>query len=424
MLSLACHMSAQNCAVLVMKRIPTPLCMAMVLYLASSVLQAQDPPSGPLGGGTSSSSGASSPEPSEAEKLLRNSRAGITLDQFAQLDDGDPGLYKAFPNGQASCSAVRDGVKTYLTKQSGKAGAFQSAASNKQALHVLVHVYHFPKENSQEDNEGCWLVAKAKGSGSAISFELLSGNRIYGSSNVWLAALLLGRRGGDASALNVAYWTLVEKKLPANLKNLVAALRLTSTTAQTGGLVVYHALAPIADAAVPSDISVVPTAGKSGGKRAPLVKNPFVVDNEGRHLWDVSVGVPVTKATGLEFAESTSSFTAKEVNKQSLYGLFNVIPFSYSKGAWHWGGDLQNPKDFRPLVLLMGLGVTGRPGERFFVGAGAGVGIVQFFAGSAFVNKEFKDPADATVIRTRYGSQLSFGVNIPVADAVKKLTKK
>lgn len=147
-------------------------------------------------------------------------------------------------------------------------------------------------------------------------FDVNRSTRIYGSSNIAVAFVLLNQDAAAApDGFRVFYRVVVTKKLPENVANLIAALRLpTIAKGHSTNRAAFYGKGFIDNVAIPSDISLVAghvIANKQEEKEAPHVRKTFKFDNEGRHTWDISVGIPVTKATGLEYTENSSSFTAK-----------------------------------------------------------------------------------------------------------------
>ena len=137
-------------------------------------------------------------------------------------------------------------------------------------------------------------------------------------------------------------------------------------------------------------------------------------------MWDVSLGVPVNKLSLLDFSENGNTVTPKQLNKQSVYALFNIypIPVDLKAGNLRW---------FLPRAIG-GIGLTGRPGENFMVGGAFGLPQIQVFVGSAFANHRIPisgtTPASPLDVKQRYASRLTYGLNVPVLSALEKLKNK
>lgn len=353
------------------------------------------------------------------EQILNKPEAQRVITSFEALaDDVKEKFLATVKDGRVDCVAAGPAVQKYVEQTFGKEGpSYAQSLKSPSRFHAIVHVYAFP-DPGKDSYDGCWFVAAKTGPG---TFSLSTKTRIQGSDNVAVASILLGLPAGLTNeGTRTVYWAVVKKKLPSNWQHVRDAFKLTAAKVQAKSTAVYHGFGPIPVVDVPSDILVVPVAVDDNGKAKSLVKKPFVVDNEGRHLWDVSAGIPVTKATGLEYAENSSSFTAKAVNKQTLFAMFNVIPFGCTTKGCSFRGDLADPKEFRLVLPLVGVGVTGRPGDRFFAGGGIGIGITQLFVGTAITSKEYKSPGDS-IVRQRHRTNLAFGVNIPIGEALKKV---
>ncbi len=120
--------------------------------------------------------------------------------------------------------------------------------------------------------------------------------------------------------------------------------------------------------------------------------------------------MPINKITLLEYDEKDGTFTPKTINKQSIYGAISVYPFpvDIKDGKLRW---------FLPRAMV-GIGMTGRPGENFLLAGAFGIKELQLFVGSAFANqrvlKPGTDPANGANYTQRYASRLTYGINVPV----------
>lgn len=283
-----------------------------------------------------------------------------------------------------------------------------------------------------------WILAHRPLTGSV---ELSEDTRIMGTKslgvifvivNATIASGLDPTAQGTQPYTEVTYNAIVKSKLPINVQNLLGLIQViagVATKAQGTTPMVQVAylgwgtLAPVAN---PGDITVFgvapaqdkPAEGAQSYKQQ-LFGQPRTFDNEGKHYWDVSVGVPVNKLSMLDYSQDTSQYLPKTINKQSVYGLLNIyVP----------AVDIKSTKlQYYPHIVA-GPGLTGRPGENFMVGAAWGIPEVQFFVGSGFANhnvlKAGADPTKGTSFEQRYASRLTFGINVPVMAAIKKLQAK
>lgn len=287
---------------------------------------------------------------------------------------------------------------------------------------IFVHIVWFsPKQaatggnaavNSGESEPGrdCWFTVDKKASGITVS----TTRRIYGESSFGVLFLHLDVFNPDL--FDVRYYGMVKRKLPQNVRNLLALLRLATLPVSAQNLkepISYYGFGYETNVPRTSDITLLPIDAKGSTPR--LIGHKVDINNEGKHWWDVSVGVPVTKLTGLEYSQTDGRFNPKEINKQNIFGMFNIF----------WPADLEAPLTLKSSFrILLGTGITGRPGDRFFFGGGLGIKELQVFAGSAWAT--FEQPVMAGGTQTtaqRYRSRFAMGINIPVLSAIKALSK-
>jgi hypothetical protein len=216
---------------------------------------------------------------------------------------------------------------------------------------------------------------------------------------------------------NVSYRAIVAKKLPINIQNLLSLLKLATNNFQSKTLGQTFDMAGsgvIEKVDVPSDVTVF---GVEVSASSTLIGQSQKYDNEGKYWWDASVGVPVNKLTLLDYSSDSGVYTPKTINTQSVYALIDIYPdlvdLKYGNARW-----------LMPRAIA-GIGVTGRPGQNFIVGGAWGIQQLQFFVGSAFANHNVA-PAGSTAptgtgVTQRYASRLTYGINVPVLDALKKL---
>ncbi len=224
-----------------------------------------------------------------------------------------------------------------------------------------------------------------------------------------------------ASALyaNVEYRAIAKPKLPINIQRLLGLLKIAAGLAQGEERLATRTMAMLGfgvytDMPVPSDLTVF---GVRVGDTPQGFGRPITYDNEGKYFWDASVAVPINKITLLDYDEENGTFTPKVINKQSIYGVIDIYPFpvDIKAGTMRW------------LVprAMVGIGMTGRPGENFLLAGAFGIKEFQVFIGSAFANqrvlKPGADPANGENYTQRYASRLTYGINVPVLSALKKL---
>ena len=270
-----------------------------------------------------------------------------------------------------------------------------------------------------------WILAERRGN----HFTFSEGSRILGKHTIGLVFVHLGGVTSSTAAAesvygNVTYRALIERKLPANLQNLIAILKLTSAFQSKDRndlrTVAYLGYGVLRKVDVPSDITLFGVDLVQDKAAVRLIASSKKYDNEGKYWWDVSVAVPVNKLSLVEYSNENNTFIPRTVNKQSIYALFNLYPVKV---------DIKSglARHIIPRAIA-GLGLTGRPGENILVGGAWGFRELQFFLGSAFANhrtlRPGTDPANGANYEQRYSSRFSYGLNIPVVEAIKKLTPK
>lgn len=275
---------------------------------------------------------------------------------------------------------------------------------------------HLVREDAESVRDRWVLAVRRRG-----TIVLASGRRILGAREMAFVFVHVNvpRAGKTTLAelqdkyADLELRAIVKSKLPANVEHLIALLKITGAqvrAAQTAGLLGFGT---VSDVHVPSDITAFAV------RSAPLlpVGHAVTFDNEGKYFWDVTVGVPVNKMSLLEYSDANGAFAPKVVNKQSVYGMVNLYPWpvDIKSGTARW---------LMPRAVI-GLGLTGRPGDNFLLGGAWGLPQLQFFVGSGFAtHRELKagsDPANGSNYTQKYSSRLTYGINIPVLSALKKV---
>lgn len=271
-----------------------------------------------------------------------------------------------------------------------------------------------------------WILASRKGG----AVELSQKRRILGAHRIGVLFVYLNaeapktekpadQEGAVKLAYNdVSYRAVVKKKRSIAFEHLLGVLRL-SGAGQSDGTVTaaFLGYGTLTDVPTPSDVSLVGVRTSS----MKIVGQTVEYDNEGKSIWDVSVAVPVNKLSLLEYEETeddTGTFVPKQINKQSIYGVVNLypVPVDLKEGTARW----VVPR------LIAGLGLTGRPGENVLVGLALGIPEIQFFVGRSFTNHRVPiagtDSSNGANFTQEYEKSWSFGINLPVVSALKKVT--
>jgi hypothetical protein len=249
-------------------------------------------------------------------------------------------------------------------------------------------------------------------SASDAGFDLLSSTK---KNLVPLSGYLV-----HSEQFRVRYKADISGKLPSAIGDLAALLfpsaqSLTTPGVTTAPVAIWGGGVMAVDP-IPSDIKVSGARlPKATGivAASPTAIGEKTIDNEGRYWWDLSAGVPVKGIKELNFDSATQQVAPKEVSRQSLVAFFNVFPRKL---------DTKADRQGIVPVFLVGMAVADRPLDRIVFAGGLGINKVQFFAGTAYTNKQFPGATPGSVVTARR-TNLIFGLNIPLRQAVSFLKK-
>lgn len=252
----------------------------------------------------------------------------------------------------------------------------------------------------------------------------------------------LGDAGIPSSFLNVHYESAVVRRTPANVANLKTILGLlfgahaksaNCVDLTTNPSAAIWGAGRIDSIPLPSDVSI---AGYSVAPETPLknadrsqkqIGSVGAYNDEQLYWWDASIGIPVHKIKDLQYSDSDNTVTATQVSRQSVYAMFNLMP---------WPVDISDPHyNFRPR-LLVGFPLASSPWDRLFAGGGIGLPWkpfqnFQFFAGATFITSS--KPKTLTAGSSADNAQLQndlttqtkpkfmFGINVPVKSVIDRL---
>jgi hypothetical protein len=214
---------------------------------------------------------------------------------------------------------------------------------------------------------------------------------------------------------------IAKAKLPQNIADLLGILQVAVGLFQSKPVeteVAYMGFGNITQLPVPSDVTYfgvesVPdtkAGAKPGATTLQLIGQSKQYNNEGKYWWDASIGVPVNKLSLVEYSQDANTFTPKAINKQSVYGMVDLFFHRV---------DLKHV-EYIPHAVV-GIGLTGRPGDNFMVGLAWGIPQLQLFAGQAFADN---NTMEGGTIKQRYVNKWVYGINVPVASAIKQLAAK
>src|SRR5579859_2277503 len=238
---------------------------------------------------------------------------------------------------------------------------------DKSSFYCIIHVVRW-KDAPASDNANDpvqkvdsqnWYVYNGSGAWAQDDFD--KNKRIFGAKNIALLYIHLNR----TTSYKVEYDIDVTSKTPANLVHLfdAASAFLSAKPEAATKAASPQNVFGITDANiayVPSDLSVTGNFSMSPGDIQP-VGDSEVFDNEGKYWWDVSVAVPISKMSQLQFSDTNNTVTAANVDKRTVFAALDLYPFKK---------DVKNPGfDLRPYGLV-GLGVSSQPLHRILAAAG------------------------------------------------------
>jgi len=164
----------------------------------------------------------------------------------------------------------------------------------------------------------------------------------------------------------------------------------------------------------PSDITVVPKLAADDpanpGKDPLPLGDEIKIDNEGNYRFDFGLAVPIRSVKDLTKDEEIGAVAPKVISTANAFAAIDV----YFKKV-----DLKDPgvRRFPHLVAGISLTDTDKPFQTFFIGAGWGPTIANFYAG--WLRLRLVDDPDGR----KYKNDFTFGVELPLVNAVVKRLK-
>lgn len=322
--------------------------------------------------------------------------------------------------------------------------------------YVIVHLVKWPAEDppaiagnpvKYDVEQEKWFLYRFTGRDPQWELQTIQeGARIYGQRTVGVLLVHLTAR----ESWDIKYTVSVEKKLPANVQNVLdlagiifgakAAPGPSDVTSHSywGGRVLLLKDIP-ADIAVQSNIAFLPSrsllakAGSDGADKETQQTKSYskVYDNEGRYHWDVSAGIPLKGFRDVDYSVESGQVTAKEITRQNAYGFLNLF---LNPG----GVDTKGAEFYKTPHLVLGVPISGKPLDRPVVGLGIGFykPKVKFNLFGGIVFNRVREPqtlgngqtaTDAQLqadLRSRRVRKFIFGINLPIKQFKEALSKK
>jgi hypothetical protein len=231
-----------------------------------------------------------------------------------------------------------------------------------------------------------WYVYSNDRNWSADDFQKTQ--RVFGVTKLWLTAVHLNLYAKDQNAIaareesyRATYALKAVAKEPIALQRFAQLASLfpgLSSVAAPGGAEPIQPGKRISmwgatqvSVPNPSDLTFTPALEEDddGRKGVPL-GDETKFDNEGRSMIDFGIAVPIRSATELKADEAGGPAVPKVVSKSNAFATFDL----YLKPV-----DVKAPGLKRVPHLLVGVSITSKPSENFFVGVGWGPAIANFF---------------------------------------------
>jgi hypothetical protein len=280
-------------------------------------------------------------------------------------------------------------------------------ASNKQVV---------DKQNYYVYHSGNWSDAEFSGK-----------KRIYGVNEVFLLFIHLNK--DPRSNYQARYEFKITRKDIAPVSHLFQLASIFATGLAAAGVVpeedkMVWGGEQVAIPYNPSDIALIPKITTAQASYQPL-DDSQVIDNEGRYHFDFSVGIPIRRISQLNFDSVGNTVSAKKVDKQNVYALFNY----YFRPV-----DVKEPSFSLIPYFVGGVALAKQPLHRILVGAGFGPRFANFYIGALWVKQQEPttlkegDMANPTQLnsdlRSKYKAQVTFGINVPVRGVMDAFKKK
>src|SRR5260370_2788316 len=333
---------------------------SMMLFITGLIVVGTGPCIGATLGGDTPDSPPKAP--AEATKLAQLALpAGVTIDEKGATIDQT--------NGQNLVNMLLLGAAQPLAVKSDD--------------HFVIHIVHWKNVIDEKKNvtgefgvaKEIWYVYRA-GKWKKDQFE---GARILGKSRVVVLSVYYGRFIDKAGA-NINAWTQVfstwsnkyelgvKARIPTPIQHLLDLLGAISPLGAGMppppiGYAWSAALFTKID--TPSTLTLnanVDAVSLDGEDETKVLTQTF--ENEGRYLFDFSVGLPVRGVQELQYGASDNVVRTREVTRQNAYGFLNLF---------FRPQDVSSDSIFREPHLVLGVPISGKPLDRPVIGLGMGL---------------------------------------------------
>jgi hypothetical protein len=389
------------------------------------------------------------------EQATKNPKTANTTQKAQTPTKLDPDAVKVIDNlkqlPDTSTDAVSNAVKK-LADKTGYAAAVQKlvdsvsavdtdvktaqvnwSKSGKSGDHLLIHYMDLTNANIDPSNPSKvtsitdhWYIWQ-----SGIGFAEYTGTRLYGVKNLYVLSIAgPSQNGGLITTLKAAqYYAVIKKKLPANWENLLGFLQIAGFAAQAKETIVLYGFGKLLDMSTPANVNIGAYLETADGTGYNPVGTNVAILNEGLHIWDAGVGVPVTQVKDLQYNQTSNGIQPAQVNKAAVFGLVNLYFHPL---------DLQNPGGSWHPSLAGGFALQGEVRDRLFAGISTNLPpikglsftksswyqLFQPYAGVEFLSTQrpVTNPLPGgTELDLHTVRKLAIGLEIPVKTAVQRI---
>jgi hypothetical protein len=303
------------------------------------------------------------------------------------------------------------------------------------APHLLIH-YIVPgtyqaKDTALQGTKDYWYIWRQ-----GIGADEFKGTRLYGVKDLYILSVVgpINDAVTLAAVQKVQYYAVVKKKLPANWQDIFGFLQIAGyatgffAEAEVKDQFLYG-FGKLQDMAVPANITVAGYLPVTATPTYSVVGNTAALLNEGLHIWDAGVGVPVTKVKDLQYNQTSAGLQPAQVDKSAIFGLVNLYFHPL---------DLQNPGNSWHPSLTGGFALQGEVRDRLLVGITTNLPpihglrftksswyqLLQPYVGVEFLSTQrpVTDPTPgASELELHTVRKLAIGLEIPVKTAIQRL---
>ena len=301
-------------------------------------------------------------------------------------------------------------------------------------LYCVIHAVKWTKRLDKFESDDHWYLfinEPNNGAPAWVMAPLAASYRLLGVKQVAVLLIHLG----VSSKWDIKYDVSVTEKTPQNVTNLMTLLGVVAGPGSEkvekpinvwGGKVLTN-LPGTSEIAFSGKVTFL--QGDKQSQDAQSFAKTYT--NEGRSLWDVSVGFQLKATKELQYNADDGIVRTKNADRQNAFGMLNFYP---------WKVDVRGDEHnlLRTTHFFVGVPISGKPLDNPIAGMGWGIYKtplkVNFFAGITFTR--VRDPNSLGAGQKATQSQLQsdfrehrvhkfiFGVDFPISQIKDALKKK